>query len=399
MTILTVSQLNRYIKAVLEEDRKLADIYLKGEISNFIRHFKSGHFYFSLKDESGIIRAVMFKSHAEDLRFMPENGMSVLVRANVGVYERDGTYQLYVTDLQPDGVGALAMAFEQRKARLAARGLFDERHKKPLPPLPGRIGVVTSQTGAALKDIVNILTRRYPLGTLVVCPAQVQGEAAAESLIKSLRFLDREGCCDVIIIGRGGGSAEDLWAFNDESLAYAVFECKTPVISAVGHETDYTICDFTADLRAPTPSAAAELCAPSSAALERMLRLRGQALAGNAGLMLERYSQRLQYRKENAALKSPMGYIFKNQQRLDFYSQMLYNSKKTNLGRWEKAIFARAERMELLSPLKVLARGYCVALRDGKAVLDASELQIGEEISLRFRESRARARIVEEERL
>ncbi|MDR2932985.1 MAG: exodeoxyribonuclease VII large subunit, partial [Oscillospiraceae bacterium] len=220
MLTLTISQLNRYIKAVLEEDRKLSDLYIKGEISNFTHHFRSGHFYFTLKDESSSIKAVMFKSHAADVPFTPESGMTVLVRAGVGVYERDGAYQLYVTDMQPDGAGALALAFAQLKERLAGEGLFEARYKKPLPPYPSRVGVVTSETGAALRDITQVLSRRYPVATLVFCPALVQGREAEASLVRALARLD--GACDVIILGRGGGSAEDLSCFNGEMLARAV---------------------------------------------------------------------------------------------------------------------------------------------------------------------------------
>lgn len=253
MLTVTVSQLNRYVKAVLEEDKKLRDLYVRGEISNYTRHFRSGHLYFSLRDATGSIKAVMFKSHAGDLRFEPEDGMAVLVRASVGVYERDGVYQLYITDIQPEGAGAQAVAFEQINKKLTAEGLFAPEHKKPLPAYPRRVGVVTSETGAAIRDIENVLSRRYPLCTLVLSPAVVQGREAPASLIRALKALDRDGGCDVIILGRGGGSAEDLWCFNDEALARAVFAAHTPVISAVGHEVDFTICDFVSDLRAPTP--------------------------------------------------------------------------------------------------------------------------------------------------
>lgn len=395
MTVLTVGQLNRYVKAVLEADKKLSDLYIKGEISNFVHHFRSGHFYFSLKDESGTIRAAMFKSHAQDLRFEPENGMSVLVRANLGVYERDGLYQLYVTDIQPDGAGALGIAFEQLKRRLGERGLFDAAYKKPLPAYPARIGVITSQTGAAFSDITNVISRRYPLCTVVFAAAQVQGRDAPESLVKALKLLDDAGGCDVLIIGRGGGSAEDLAAFNDEQLAYAVFEAVTPVISAVGHEVDYTICDFVADVRAPTPSAAAELATPQiSTLLDRIAELR-ETLAATADFQLQQSENRLTALRGTAALSSPMNYVFKNQQRLDFFARSLYNKKSADLRRFGQDLAHRASLLESLSPLGVLARGYCAAFRDDDAVSQASSLHAGDAINIRFCDGIAKASVLE----
>lgn len=395
MNILTVSQLNRYVKLLLEEDSKLADIYIKGEISNFVNHFRSGHFYFTLKDETASVRVAMFKTYASDLRFEPENGMAVLLRANVGVYERDGVYQLYATDMQPDGAGALAVAFEQQKRKLSALGMFDERYKKPIPVMPVRIGLITSETGAAVQDVVNVLSRRYPLATLVLSPAQVQGREAANAIVKSLKNLDAKGNCDVIIIARGGGSAEDLQSFNDEGLAFAVFEAKTPVISAVGHEVDYTICDFVADLRAPTPSAAAELVAePVSSILNRLENIR-ESIADNAYFMLQTGEDKLEKMRKNTHLASPMGYVLKNQQKLDFFSQSLYNKKHLDLGHFENEISSRARLLESLSPLKVLARGYSAAFRDNKAVTSAEKLNCGDELDLRFRDGSVKTRVLE----
>lgn len=394
MTVLTVGQLNRYIKAVLEEDRKLSDLYVKGEISNFSRHFKSGHCYFSLKDENGSVAAVMFKGHAGGLRFEPENGMMVIIRANIGVYERSGVYQLYVTDMQPDGAGAEALRFEQLKRALAERGLFDERHKKPLPAFPVRIGIVTSVSGAALQDIKSVISRRFPLCTLVVCDTQVQGANAPAALVNSLKQLDLRGMCDVIIIGRGGGSAEDLIAFNDESLAYAVFEAKTPIVSAVGHEVDYTICDFVADVRAATPSAAAELVTPQAGALSRRLYNTREFLEQTAAYMFDEKSALLARLRKNPRLASPMEYVSQNQQRLDFLSQSLYNRKQLVLSRFTDEISHRAALVESLSPLGVLARGYCAAFRDGKTVLIAGGLNTGDELELRFCDGAAKARVV-----
>ena len=278
--ILSVSQINGYLKDLLEEDVQLKSIYVRGEISNFVHHVKSGHFYFTLKDKRSALRAVMFKWNASRLRFMPKNGMNIILFGSVNFYERDGVCQLLCVDMQPDGLGALYMAYEQLKEKLAREGLFDPAHKKPLPPFPQRIGVVTAKTGAALQDIIHILSRRYPLAELVLYPALVQGDLAPDSLVKAIDAAGRDKP-DVLIVGRGGGSLEDLWAFNDERVARAVYDCPVPVISAVGHEVDYTICDLVADLRAPTPSAAAELCAPDISGLKRgTFRPAGRPSAG-----------------------------------------------------------------------------------------------------------------------
>lgn len=384
MLTVTVSQLNRYIRAVLEEDRKLADLYVRGEIANFTRHYQSGHCYFTLRDAGGAIRTVLFKSHAQELRFEPENGMSVLVRAHVGVYERDGVYQLYATDLVPEGAGALAVAFRQVKERLEREGLFDERHKRPLPPLPARIGVVTSETGAVLQDITQVLTRRYPLATLVLAPALVQGKEAPASLIRALQALDAHGNCDVILLARGGGSEEDLACFNDETLARAVFAAQTPVISAVGHETDHTICDFVADRRAPTPSAAAELAAPDMALLRRQLAQQGAYLRQSAQELLLASDRRLQALAGRRSLRTPMDYLMKKQERLDFLSQSLYNKKCIFMRDHSRLVAQKAALLDSLSPLRVLQRGYCAAFRGESAISSAAQAEAGAPLTVRF---------------
>lgn len=386
MLTVTVSQLNRYIKAILEEDRKLADIFVRGEIRDFSCHYKSGHCYFSLHDENSAIRVVMFKSYTSQLKFDPENGMSVLVRGRISLYERDGAYQLYATEIIPEGEGALAVAYRQVKDRLEREGLFDERRKQPLPEHPLRIGVVTSETGAVLQDIINVLTRRYPMATVVLSPALVQGSKAAPSLIKALQSIDDHGNCDVIIMGRGGGSEEDLACFNDEGLARAVFATKTPVISAVGHETDTTICDFVADRRAPTPSAAAELAAPDMLMLRRQLQIAEAFLRDEAEYLLESQNKKLINLKQRRCLSTPLDYILKNQKKLDFLSQSLYNKKCIFIREYSSQLAQKASMLDSLSPLRVLERGYCAAFQDDKAVGAAENIAVGDDLTVRFRD-------------
>ena len=259
--ILTVTQLNQYAKSIIENDINLNNVFVVGEISNFVDHYRSGHLYMSIKDSQSIISAVMFAGNATRLKFRPENGMCVIIRGRVSIYERDGKYQLYIDDMQPDGIGSLALAFEQLKEKLSNEGLFDSQHKKTIPRVPTRIGVISSPTGAAIQDVLNVLNRRFPSVEVVFAGVHVQGENAAPSVIKAIEKLNQTSV-DTIIIARGGGSTEDLWPFNDESLAYAIYNSRIPIISGVGHETDFTICDFVADLRAPTPSVAAELAVP-----------------------------------------------------------------------------------------------------------------------------------------
>jgi exodeoxyribonuclease VII large subunit len=388
---LTVGQLNRYIKSLLEGDGKLSDLYIKGEISNFTHHYRSGHFYFTLKDEKSAVRAVMFQSHAAALPFLPENGMALLVRASVGLYERDGQYQLYVTDMQPDGTGALAVAYEQLRRRLSDEGLFDESRKKTLPRFPRVIGVVTSQTGAAIQDILNILSRRWPLAKVLVYPATVQGAGAAKTLLRGVKTLD--GKADVIILGRGGGSAEDLWPFNDEMLARTIAAAATPIVSAVGHETDYTICDFVADLRAPTPSAAAELVAPSLTDYQRRVTAYGVWLRRNAREMLDQHALALDRITSRPAFQIPMEQVRKKQRKLDFFAGMLYNNKKILLERLAGELARRAALLDSLSPLRVLERGYAAVFSQAGAIQAAADVKAGDRLHIRFRDGEVEAQV------
>lgn len=379
MRVITVSQLNRYVKMLLQEDVALTPVYVSGEISNFVNHYKSGHLYFSLKDENALVKAVMFRTYAARLAFRPESGMKVIVRAKASVYEKDGTFQLYVEDMQPDGVGALQIAYEQLKKRLQEEGLFDAARKKALPPFPTRIGVITSPTGAAVRDILNILARRYPLAQVVFLPVLVQGEGAPPQLVAALERMNREKAADVLIIGRGGGSLEELWAFNDERVCRAVAASEIPVISAVGHETDFTLCDFAADLRAPTPSAAAELAVPDAAELLLSLRQTQVQLTVLMRSRLEKVRTELQILHRQKALSSPTYYVEQMAMQLDLLTRSFEHSAKTALQDAHAQLSALAAKLDALSPLKVLSRGYAMARTDGgRLVTSVSDLCKGD---------------------
>ncbi|MBQ8303024.1 MAG: exodeoxyribonuclease VII large subunit [Clostridia bacterium] len=390
----SVSDLNNYIKNIFENNRTLTSVTVRGEISNFTNH-RSGHLYFSLKDSGGQIRAVMFKSRAVSLKFMPESGMKVVVHGSVTVYPRDGSYQIYVSLMQPDGIGALYLAYEQMKARLAEEGLFDDDHKMPIPALPQRIGIITSPTGAAIRDIINVTGRRFPLADIYLYPALVQGEGAEASLIKALDYLDQSRLCDVIIIGRGGGSIEDLWAFNSEKLARRIYEANTPIISAVGHETDFTICDFVSDLRAPTPSAAAELAVPDS--YELLMRV--DSLSERASMGLVRLTSRarerltsLAERANESAVTAKIAAKKESVERLydkaEYIVRNMLNNKRENLA----AIAARADA---LSPLSTLMRGYSIVEHNGKVINKKSELKTDDEITLIMSDGRIKGRVTD----
>lgn len=403
MTVITVSQLNRYVRSLIESDANLGQILLSGEISNFVNHYKSGHLYMSLKDENAVVKAVMFRSQAMNLRFVPENGMKVIARARVSLYEKDGAYQIYIDDLQPDGAGALQVAFEQLKNRLGAEGLFDESCKRPLPRYPKRVGVITAATGAAVRDIFNVLGRRYPLAEVVLLPVLVQGEGAPAQLVQALatfekmRQTDAPHTPDVIIIGRGGGSLEDLWAFNDEAVARAVAACTVPVISAVGHETDFTICDFVADLRAPTPSAAAELAVPDSRELsERIALLR--AAAGRAlNTALARKQNALELLKNKRCLTSPLYPVEERMMRLDGTVKRFSAAAKLTLSRADRRLATAAGKLHVLSPLQVISRGYATVHTDAGLVHSVNDVDIDELLAVRVTDGTIRCRVTEKE--
>ena len=390
--VLTVSQLNYYIKSVIENDPRLGVVLVSGEISNLTDHYRSGHIYLSLKDERSIIRAVMFAGNAKRLKFRPQDGMKVLCRGRISLYEPSGQYQLYIEDMQPDGVGALALAFEQLKQRLEAQGLFDPSRKKPLPRFPKTVGVITSPTGAAIQDIRNILYRRYPCVNMLFYPVTVQGDGAPPQLINALRQMDRSGLCDVIIIGRGGGSAEDLWAFNDEGLAREIYGCQTPVISAVGHEVDFTISDFVADMRAPTPSAAAELAVPDREELMAYYRSQAQYLAHLAenrvrveDNLLLRFRQRMDRSGPEERSRRLWQYYQLTAKKLEGVFQRKISDKELSFRR-------NAAKLEILNPLSVLARGYALAEQDGVIVKTAAQLNKEKNFILTFADGKLNAK-------
>lgn len=365
--VLSVSQLNRYIKMNFDADENLANIFISGEISNFTNHYRTGHLYFTLKDDSAAVRAVMFNSSAKRLKFMPEDGMKVIARGRVSVYEASGQYQLYVDDMQPDGVGALNLAYEQLKEKLQKEGLFSEHHKKPLPPYPEKVGVITSPTGAAVRDIINVLGRRFPYAEIVFCPVLVQGEGAHLQLTDAVNLFNSERAADVIIIGRGGGSIEDLWEFNDEGLARAVYNSEIPVISAVGHETDFTICDFVADMRAPTPSAAAELAVPDANELQYALSALKNRMFLNVSSGIADRRSRLEYLTSKGALKSPDEMLSNRSQRLDTAFSKMLSSYENRIGGKKVEFISAATALSKLDPMSVLMRGFAfVSDKNGK---------------------------------
>lgn len=388
--VLSVSQLNRYIKMNFDADENLANIFISGEISNFTNYYRTGHLYFTLKDDSAAVRAVMFNSSAKRLKFMPEDGMKVIARGRVSVYEASGQYQLYVDDMQPDGVGALNLAYEQLKEKLQKEGLFSEHHKKPLPPYPEKVGVITSPTGAAVRDIINVLGRRFPYAEIVFCPVLVQGEGAHLQLTDAVNLFNSERAADVIIIGRGGGSIEDLWEFNDEGLARAVYNSEIPVISAVGHETDFTICDFVADMRAPTPSAAAELAVPDANELQYALSTLKNRMFLNVSSGIADRRSRLEYLTSKGALKSPDEMLSNRSQRLDTAFSKMLSSYENRIGGKKVEFISAATALSKLDPMSVLMRGFAfVSDKNGKNVYSSQALAKGDKINVRFHDGSA----------
>ncbi len=377
MSVLTVSQLNRYVSFLLKEDAHLRSVLLRGEIANFTRNFRSGHCYFSVRDPEAAVRAVMFRSNADRLKFQPENGMHVILQGTVTLYEKDGSYQINVTDMQPDGIGAQALALQQRRQKLSELGFFAPERKRPIPPMPKKIGIVTSRSGAALHDMLQILSRRYQIGNVCIYPALVQGDAAPQSISESLRVAGEDGC-DLILMGRGGGSNEDLSAFQSEEVAYAVFRSPVPVISAVGHETDHCIADEVADLRAPTPSAAAELAVPDIRTLLRSIDTYAERLRKAAGheirmkaLALQNLSFLLEKQSLFNRISAQEERLLAAESRLKYFWNTLYQNK---VQLWELC----AGRLDAVSPLKILRRGYALVYREQSLVRRSDELNEGD---------------------
>lgn len=387
--VLSVAQLNRYVKSKMDADENLNHIFLVGEISNF-KHHTSGHLYFTLKDEEAQVRAVMFRNAASRLRFQVSDGMRVLVRGRVSLYEAGGSYQVFVDDMQPDGAGALSLAFEQLKEKLAREGLFDAAHKRPLPRFPHAVGVITSETGAAVHDILHILQRRFPSAQVVFAPVAVQGEEAPAQMIEALDTFNRLKCADVLILGRGGGSAEDLWAFNNEHLARAVYRSKIPVISAVGHETDFTICDFVADLRAPTPSAAAELAVPDRMALQTQLL---QTTARLNSAMYDSISNRrniLTVLCSRGAFRQPQLFFDEKRMRLLMACNAFQSLQHSGFNTARAKLGELSAKLHSLSPLAILARGYALASdQGGKPIRSVAALHDGDPVFLRLADGTA----------
>lgn len=389
MAIITVSQLNNYMKRYIDNNVHLAKVWVKGELSNFKRHY-TGHIYMTLKDEGSAIKAVMFKGSAASLKFQPDNGMKVIACGRVSVFERDGQYQLYVESMTPDGVGELHIAYEQLKKRLEAEGLFAESAKQPIPRYPRAIGVVTSPTGAAIRDIINVLSRRYHAADIYLYPALVQGEGAADSIVSGISCFNSKKNVDVIIAGRGGGSIEDLWAFNEETVARAIYQSSIPIISAVGHETDFTIADFVADLRAPTPSAAAELAVPNAMELQNSLTVARARLSGLLTQVYERKRQRLELLKNSRPLSNFPSVIDEKRMELDALMRQLESDYRKKLTENQHKIATAAARLDAINPLAVLRRGFALAESDGIPVKSIDTLAVGDNLDVRLQDGRVR---------
>ena len=391
----TVTDLNRYIKALVSADEVLSAVVVRGEISNFKAH-SSGHLYFTVKDEGAELSAVMFRGDAARLAFRPMNGMSVLLWGNVDVYEKSGRVQVYVRTMMADGVGALAQAYERLKKKLTAEGLFAEERKKPLPAFPECVGVITAPTGAAIRDILNITGRRYPNAKILLYPSLVQGPDAPESLRAGVELFNATDACDVIILGRGGGSMEDLWAFNDEALVRAVAASRIPVISAVGHETDFTLCDFAADRRAPTPSAAAELAVPDrEMLLARMTELRSQ-LSSTMEKKLATAQATLEARKQMLSLLSPEGRLAQDRKELTYLSERIERAMLALLNEKKARFSAALEQLDALNPLAVLQRGYsAIRNQDGRMLSSVEDLTLGQTVEIIMKDGTALAEIRE----
>ena len=395
--VLSITQLNEYIRGRMDSDPLLAQVAVRGEISNY-KQYPSGHHYFTLKDEGSALRCVMFKGNAMRLRFRPENGMKIIAMGKVSVYPRDGAYQLYCTAMTMDGVGDLYAAFEQLKKKLAAQGLFDPAHKKPLPRYPGTIGIITSSAGAAVHDMLRILRKRYPLSRVRLLPVRVQGAEAPGEIAAAIGYANHYHLADLLIVGRGGGSIEDLWAFNDEQVAYAIYHSEIPVISAVGHEPDVTISDYVADLRAATPSNAAELAVPDQDALRQSLDAMSNAMASSLSRQVKAARQHLMVLSASKALQSPTGYLEQRNQSVELLKNRMIAVQNQNITRAKQRYIAQISKLEAMSPLKVLTRGYSMVQTErGEVVRSVSQVSLGERIRVRLSDGTLSATVMKKE--
>jgi exodeoxyribonuclease VII large subunit len=393
--VLSITQLNTYIQGKLDGDPMLGAVAVRGEISNY-KLYPSGHHYFTLKDEGSALKCVMFKGNAMRLRFRPENGMKVLAMGKVSVFPRDGAYQLYCNAMAMDGVGDLYAAFEQLKKKLASQGLFDQAHKKPIPKFPGTIGIITSSAGAAIHDMLRILRKRYPLTKVRLIPVRVQGAEAPGEIASAIRYANFYKLADLLIVGRGGGSIEDLWAFNDELVAHAIYQSDIPVISAVGHEPDVTISDFVADLRAATPSNAAELAVPDRESLSQTLDAMSTAMASALNRQLRSARQHLNVLSRSAALQSPTGYLEQRRQNLSGLKTRLVSAQRQNISLKKHRYVALISKLDAMSPLKVLTRGYAITQKDdGTMLRSVSQVSAGDSIQIRLQDGALNARIMD----
>lgn len=377
-SIISVSQLNMYVRSLLEGDENLDNVFVSGEISNFTANARSGHLYMTLKDGNSSVKAVMFAGNASKIKFRIENGMSVIVRGRVSLYERDGAYQLYIDDIQPEGIGSLAVAFEQLKERLAKEGLFDPDRKKPIPPFPKRIGVISSPNGAAVQDVLNVISRRFPLAEIIFAGVPVQGDGTGEIIAHAVSDFNYLKCAEVIIIARGGGSAEDLWEFNNENLARAIYNSEIPIISGVGHETDFTICDFAADLRAPTPSAAAELAVPDINELAAYLNLISSKMnkAIKSKILIE--EMRLDKLSDSGSLRKPADFLDDCEKKISDLNKSLNIAVKAIYENKYNSAFVLMSKLDALSPLKILSRGYSVIKLNENVVSSVNQLKVND---------------------
>lgn len=395
--VYTVKEVNTYIKNIFRSDSVLNNIHVKGEISNFKCHI-SGHMYFSLKDYQSSIRCVMFRQWASALKFMPADGVKIIAQGYISVYEKDGQYQFYVQDIQPEGKGDLYLAYEQLKDRLSKEGLFDSRHKKPLPLLPKKIAIVTSSTGAAIRDIIKVSKRRYPNISLMVIPVLVQGESAANDIADAIRYVDNRNDIDLVIVGRGGGSIEELWAFNEEVVAREIYNCSKPIISAVGHETDFTISDFVSDVRAPTPSAAAELAVPEKHSLQNTIDHLRYKLNLSINRVLDNKKNQLNLIKSSRALNRPVEDIRQKRQMIDHLNHRLTEGYKHKINLKKMEHLKMLARLDGINPLKMLAKGYALTYDSNNCLIKSvTALEIDKNVSIRYIDGRAICKVLTKE--